>query len=228
VIIKEDICYLIDSLFSPNPDKQSRNSLIVMKSRNFVTTATITTALILATNAAISLTPDNAFAYKKSQAASLANACGNDEISTNIGCQNTDSQIQGDENGAALTSQQTFPEVEPVQLPDLTVDLPVRTGVVCPTGQGSCIHNVQLEVTNLSDIPINTPFQVDVSTDNGLFHTEIIPSIAGGVTLPLNVDLGPGDNCFNPDCEVTAFVDSSNTITESDENNNVDVRLDIG
>jgi hypothetical protein len=40
------------------------------------------------------------------------------------------------------------------------------------------------------------------------------------------VDLGPVNNCFNPDCEVTAFVDSSNTIAESDDN--VDVRLDMG
>ena len=33
----------------------------------------------------------------------------------NIGCQNTDSQIQGDENAEALTVQQTFPEVKLVQ-----------------------------------------------------------------------------------------------------------------
>jgi hypothetical protein len=29
-----------------------------------------------------------------------------------VGCQNTDSQIQGDENGVAQTAQQTFSEVE--------------------------------------------------------------------------------------------------------------------
>ncbi|HZD35128.1 MAG TPA: hypothetical protein VE130_07985 [Nitrososphaeraceae archaeon] len=29
----------------------------------------------------------------------------------NVGCQNTDSQIQGDENGVAQTAQQTFSEV---------------------------------------------------------------------------------------------------------------------
>jgi uncharacterized membrane protein len=207
-----------------------------MKSQSIAMVAVIAAVLSLVT-ATSAVSTEDVFAGKKreyNQAASQANDCGNGFIPTNIGCQNTDSQIQGDENVVALTSQQTFPEVEPVKeeppakLPDLTVDLPVRTDVVCPTGQGSCIHNVQLEVTNLSDIPINTPFQVDVSTDNGLLQTEIIPSIAGGVTLPLMVDLGPGNNCFNPDCEVTAFVDSLNTITESDEDNNVDVRLDMG
>jgi hypothetical protein len=33
----------------------------------------------------------------------------------NIGCQNTDSRIQGDENAVAVTAQQTFPEVKLAQ-----------------------------------------------------------------------------------------------------------------
>ena len=40
------------------------------------------------------------FAYDRNQATSGANACGNGQIPTNIGCQNIDSQIQGDENSA--------------------------------------------------------------------------------------------------------------------------------
>ena len=60
---------------------------------------------------------DSAFAggkkyYEKSQATAQTNACGNGFMSTNIGCQNTNSQIQGDENQVALTAQQTFPEFE--------------------------------------------------------------------------------------------------------------------
>ena len=51
------------------------------------------------------------FAYNRNQATSGANACGNGQVPTNIGCQNIDSQIQGDENSVALTSQQTFPSV---------------------------------------------------------------------------------------------------------------------
>jgi hypothetical protein len=51
------------------------------------------------------------FAYSRNQATSSANDCGNGEIPTNIGCQNTDSQIQGDENSVAMTSRQTFPPV---------------------------------------------------------------------------------------------------------------------
>jgi hypothetical protein len=82
------------------------------KAHNFAVVAVA--AMLLATVAASMATPDNAFAYKKNQAASQANACGNGEIPTNVGCQNTGSQIQGDENSVALAAQQTFPEVTPI------------------------------------------------------------------------------------------------------------------
>jgi hypothetical protein len=55
-------------------------------------------------------TAENAFAYKKNQATLGTNSCGNGEMSTNVGCQNIDSQIQGDENSVALAGVQTFPE----------------------------------------------------------------------------------------------------------------------
>ncbi|HZD34679.1 MAG TPA: hypothetical protein VE130_05700 [Nitrososphaeraceae archaeon] len=68
--------------------------------------------MLVATSAAAT---EDAFAGKKreySQATSQANACGNDEMPINVGCQSTDSQIQGDENNVALTAQQTFPEAD--------------------------------------------------------------------------------------------------------------------
>jgi hypothetical protein len=60
---------------------------------------------------------DNAFAdgkkyYEKNQAVSQANDCGNGELPLNIGCQNTVSQIQGDENVVSLAAEQVFPEFE--------------------------------------------------------------------------------------------------------------------
>jgi hypothetical protein len=62
------------------------------------------------------MVPENALAYEKNQATSQTSDCGNEFIPiSNIGCQNTDSQIQGDENTVALTAQQTFPEVRLVQ-----------------------------------------------------------------------------------------------------------------
>jgi hypothetical protein len=49
--------------------------------------------------------------YEKNQAISQANACGNGELPLNVGCQNVDSQIQGDENVVALAADQFFPEI---------------------------------------------------------------------------------------------------------------------
>lgn len=80
------------------------------KSLSIVAVAAIAAMLIV--TAAIAT--EDAFAGKKkktkySQALSQANACGNGELPLNVGCQNTASQIQGDENGVALAADQFFP-----------------------------------------------------------------------------------------------------------------------
>jgi hypothetical protein len=85
-----------------------------MNSKYLVVVAAMAVMLIGAT----AFATDSAFAggkkhYEKSQATSQVNACGNGEVPINVGCQNTNSQIQGDENQVALAAQQTFPEVEP-------------------------------------------------------------------------------------------------------------------
>lgn len=41
----------------------------------------------------------------------LANDCGNGELPLNVGCQNIDSQVQGDENSVALPADQVFPSI---------------------------------------------------------------------------------------------------------------------
>lgn len=47
--------------------------------------------------------------YEKNQATSQANECGNGELPLNVGCQNVDSQIQGDENAVSQAADQFFP-----------------------------------------------------------------------------------------------------------------------
>ncbi len=74
------------------------------------TTAIITAVMLLGTTAiSTTTTAENVFAYRNSQATSQINDCGNGELPLNVGCQNTASQIQGDKNTVALSSQQTFP-----------------------------------------------------------------------------------------------------------------------
>ena len=71
---------------------------------------TVVAALAVMLVAATALTTtDNAFASKsKSQSAAQSNDCGNGEWPENVGCQNTVSQIQGEDNSAALSSSQQF------------------------------------------------------------------------------------------------------------------------
>ena len=68
-------------------------------------------AMLIATSA---LATEDAFAgkkkgYEKNQAISQANACGNGVLPFNVGCQNTASQIQGDENAVSQAAEQVFP-----------------------------------------------------------------------------------------------------------------------
>jgi hypothetical protein len=68
-------------------------------------------AILLGTTAISSITTaESVYAYRNNQAASQANDCGNGSVPIDtVLCQNTGSQIQGDKNTAALSSQQTFP-----------------------------------------------------------------------------------------------------------------------
>ncbi len=73
-----------------------------------VTVAAVAAMLLATTVISTMSTTENAFAYSKNQAKSDINECGNGELPLNIGCQNTDSQIQGDRNEVALASSQVF------------------------------------------------------------------------------------------------------------------------
>ncbi len=64
---------------------------------------------------ATALATDNAFAdgkkkYGKNQATSQANACGNDKLPMYVFCQNTGSQVQGENNGVSLSGAQESEE----------------------------------------------------------------------------------------------------------------------
>ncbi len=80
-----------------------------MNTKYLVVVAAMAIMLIGAT----ALATEDAFAdkkkkggYEKSQAVSQVNDCGNGELPLNVWCQNTASQIQGEDNSAALSSNQ--------------------------------------------------------------------------------------------------------------------------
>jgi hypothetical protein len=78
-----------------------------MNTKYLVVVAAMAVMLIAAT----ALATDNAFAekkggYKKTQAVSQVNDCGNGDTPIDVFCQNLASQIQGDNNAAALEGEQ--------------------------------------------------------------------------------------------------------------------------
>ena len=82
---------------------------ISMNTKYMFIVATMAVMLIGAT----ALATEDAFAgkkkYGKNQAMSQANDCGNGFLPENVGCQNTASQIQGDENVVVTAADQAFP-----------------------------------------------------------------------------------------------------------------------
>ena len=77
-----------------------------MNSKYLAVVAALAVMLIGATV----LATEDASATKRenNQSVSQVNDCGNGELPLNVGCQNTTSQIQGDDNSAALASSQQF------------------------------------------------------------------------------------------------------------------------
>jgi len=101
----------------------------------------------------------------------------------------------------------------------------------CPTGQGSCTYEMDIEVENLGTQDIVEPFDVLVELPGvGLGNSVNFPAGlgAGATEQSTAIPLGPGDNCFDPNCEVQATADPGNVIQECDEDNNVDFMTILG
>ena len=84
--------------------------LLTMNSKYMVIVAAVMVVMLVGARALA--TSESAFASDENQAVSQANACGNGELPLNVGCQNIDSQIQGDENAVSLAADQLFPAFE--------------------------------------------------------------------------------------------------------------------
>lgn len=115
--------------------------------------------------------------------------------------------------------------------PDLVVHILAFRPLGCPTGQGSCEYEVDIQVQNLTSFDAVDPFDVLVELGEiGLSASVEFPAglAGGGMEEVLGIPLGPGDNCFNPNCEVDATVDPDNVILECEELNNTDHLLILG
>lgn len=116
-------------------------------------------------------------------------------------------------------------------LPDLTAVIHSVTVNCQVPGVVGCMHTVDFEVINQGAAYIDSFFDVFVELDIGP-STTITVSVPGGIApggiVPLTVELGPSNNCYDPDCGVKVIVDSNSVIIESDETNNMVDELFIG
>ena len=79
-----------------------------MKTRSITIVAGVAIAAMLIGTSLLGTNAVFAGGYEKNQATSQANACGNGELPLNVGCQNVDSQVQGDENAVSQAADQLF------------------------------------------------------------------------------------------------------------------------
>ena len=114
--------------------------------------------------------------------------------------------------------------------PDLIIDITEISNNTCPAGQGSCVLTLEVDINNLSPIPVNDEFQLNlVSPIPGVsFPITFIPSITANGNIQLTIDSNIGNNCFEFDCIVNGFVDSTDLIMEANEENNMDSFFDEG
>ena len=82
--------------------------LLIVAAAAILTTVTLSASAFIEDNTA-------AKKYEKNQAASGANACGNEELPLNVLCNNMASEIQGDENAVGLSSAQEGGSIEPYE-----------------------------------------------------------------------------------------------------------------
>lgn len=115
---------------------------------------------------------------------------------------------------------------QPGELSDLTVDILSRAET---PEAGDRAYNVVLEVTS-ANADVSAPFQVQVSDNVRNSNTDVVSSIRAGAVqvLTIQVDDRSPSGCFVVDCRVSATVDSTNAIEESDETNNRDTYIIVG
>jgi hypothetical protein len=111
---------------------------------------------------------------------------------------------------------------KPELCPDLTIRDIGRPAVRCPEGPGSCVTKVDVTIANVGAGPAGA-FDVRTILDPGqsvVVDTPVGGGLAAGDTRTLGISTPPGGNCFDPDCMITAIVDSRDSVRECDETNN--------
>jgi hypothetical protein len=105
--------------------------------------------------------------------------------------------------------------------PDLGVALADQApDVVCSGDPVTCNVSVAFTVTNRSNTNVTNPFIVQIEADAVPLDLITINGLAAGASASFTQTLGPGGNCYDPDCTLKVIVDTGNAVLEVDEQNN--------
>ena len=88
------------------------------------------------------------------------------------------------------------------------------TGGTCPGGGGTCTFTVEFMITNISSVDVTNNFQILIEAEEVPLKTITINGLAAGASQRFSQTLGPGNNCYNPNCTVRVTVDFTSTILE--------------
>jgi len=114
--------------------------------------------------------------------------------------------------------------------PDLVVQ-DIKTIVVdCPGGTGTCVTTVTFTIANIG-VGNAGAFDIRIVADPSqsvVVNQSVSGGLDAGKTVRFIISTPPGGNCFDSDCTVCITVDSSNTVSESDETNNQLCKTNIG
>ncbi|MEM9326290.1 MAG: CARDB domain-containing protein [Bacteroidota bacterium] len=91
----------------------------------------------------------------------------------------------------------------------------------CPTGAGSCTLQAMVTVRNNGLAPAGAS-SLQVAFDPGLANivTMAVPALNPGEEWTQTITSNPGNNCFDPDCQICAEADINGDVSESNETNN--------
>jgi hypothetical protein len=141
-----------------------------MHSKNLAVAAALVVMLVTATTTLATI--DSVFAGKggreSNQATSQVSDCGNDSVPTNILCQNTYSQIQGDDNVVGITDEQkSLPPSSPTGFTITGSGLVSSETILCVTGPATPDPTLSVEFSAQSDGTTSGTYTLSITDSMG-------------------------------------------------------------
>jgi len=192
-----------------------------VRSQEF-TIATRTSVLLLVISAASTIVSGSVSAYTNQQTPQTSD-CGSGEISTNVGCQNIGSGVQGGESVVVSTAQQTFPETKLVQ------EKPNHLLPPPPLPEEICGDQIDNDEDKLVDEDCPTEIVCDdclvhvLWEDNTLGSQEILYKRDGTGFNPMTVTLSNNDGGLSIAPEVAVSGANVHVVWVDDTTGNFDI-----